>query len=336
MGLTHSVVALLIKEHKIKPFAGPVLTLGRQAVWVTSIEIGKMLASTGILPQDIANHSDVSTKIPSQPGKYIADSALFQLIGIKPLEAMDVSDYEHGDIIADLNLPVSTDLHNRYNLIVDGGTLEHIFDIRQAMTNINLMVKPGGRVIHISPAANFIGHGFYSFSPELFYEYYSTNQFINLKAYLIAQGSNYLRGKVDLWAYPYGSYAGLNKTFKSKNMICTIFFAEKVVSSTYHAVPIQGQNQVLLSNSSNVASKPEPVLTKAVRERNFVDTVVAVGRRFPPGGKSVVRPLAHVIFFTVRHIHAGSIRIQRFIAVKRLNLKEKYSRTGGLRYLGKI
>jgi hypothetical protein len=35
------------------------------------------------------------------------------------------------------------------------------------------MLAPGGRYLGISPANNFCGHGFYQFSPDLFYRIFS-------------------------------------------------------------------------------------------------------------------------------------------------------------------
>ena len=42
-----------------------------------------------------------------------------------------------------------------------------------ALKNCSLLLKPGGQIIHILPTNNFCGHGFYQFSPELFFSLYS-------------------------------------------------------------------------------------------------------------------------------------------------------------------
>jgi hypothetical protein len=51
----------------------------------------------------------------------------------------------------------------------DGGTLEHIFNYPAALKNCMEMVKPGGHLILETPGNNYFGHGFYQFSPELFF-----------------------------------------------------------------------------------------------------------------------------------------------------------------------
>jgi 2-polyprenyl-3-methyl-5-hydroxy-6-metoxy-1,4-benzoquinol methylase len=61
--------------------------------------------------------------------------------------------------------------------VFDGGTLEHIFDYPTAIKNCMKMVKPGGHLLLTTPANNWFGHGFYQFSPELFYSFVSFSFF---------------------------------------------------------------------------------------------------------------------------------------------------------------
>lgn len=62
-------------------------------------------------------------------------------------------------------------------MIIDGGTIEHVFHIPNVLNNIYKMLRQGGRVIHLSPSSNHIDHGFYMFSPTLFGDFYTTNKF---------------------------------------------------------------------------------------------------------------------------------------------------------------
>ena len=39
------------------------------------------------------------------------------------------------------------------------------------------MLKKGGRILHILPSTNEVDHGFYMFSPTLFFDYYGENGF---------------------------------------------------------------------------------------------------------------------------------------------------------------
>src|SRR5215469_1265494 len=85
--------------------------------------------------------------------------------------SFDASDYEGATYVADFNLPL---VHNKaYDTVVDFGTTEHIFDVAQALRNIDSLCKEGGQILHMLPANNYCGHGFWQFSPELFFSLYS-------------------------------------------------------------------------------------------------------------------------------------------------------------------
>ncbi len=58
-------------------------------------------------------------------------------------------------------------------MVLDGGSLEHVFNFPVAIRNCMKMLKVGGHYIGITPANNFMGHGFYQFSPELFFSIFT-------------------------------------------------------------------------------------------------------------------------------------------------------------------
>ena len=64
-------------------------------------------------------------------------------------------------------------LKNKYTLVIDGGCLEHIFNFPVAIKNCMEMLQEGGHFIGITPANNLMGHGFYQFSPELYFRIFS-------------------------------------------------------------------------------------------------------------------------------------------------------------------
>src|SRR5262249_11842923 len=55
----------------------------------------------------------------------------------------------------------------------DGGTLEHVFNIQQALKNAMEMVQLGGYFVQANVANNFMGHGFWQFSPETIFRAFS-------------------------------------------------------------------------------------------------------------------------------------------------------------------
>jgi hypothetical protein len=188
MGLSRAVVHFLVREHARRPFEAPVLLLGRQGVTTTLARARRMLEQAGLKPVSSGGDLHGGTNIPAWRGtwreKYASDEAVFRLLGLSDVHALDCSGYEGADIVWDLNKPVPPSLHERFALIVDGGTLEHVFDVRQSLASVVSMLRSGGRVVHISPANNFTNHGFYQFSPTLFFDYYGANRFVDLRCFV--------------------------------------------------------------------------------------------------------------------------------------------------------
>lgn len=93
-------------------------------------------------------------------------------LGFANVRSMDVSDYEGADIIHDLNDKAPAELHGAFDVIFDGGTTEHVFDVAASMQCIGDMLAEGGVLISSVPGDGFFGHGFYQFGPELVYDYW--------------------------------------------------------------------------------------------------------------------------------------------------------------------
>jgi len=115
----------------------------------------------------------------------------FKMLGLKEVHALDVMPSDGADIIFDLNKELPEDLYEKFDYIIDSGTMEHVFDTANAIKNLSKMLKPGGIIIHILAAAGYVDHGFYSYSPGFFYDFYSSNGFdvINLDLeFMISEG----------------------------------------------------------------------------------------------------------------------------------------------------
>jgi hypothetical protein len=110
---------------------------------------------------------------------------LFRKLGATTVDSIDASDYEGATILHDFNQPVSQALHRKYTVVIDFGSLEHIFHFPNAMKNVTDLLEVGGHFISMSVANNFMGHGFYQFSPELFFSYLPANGFSDLDVYLV-------------------------------------------------------------------------------------------------------------------------------------------------------
>jgi SAM-dependent methyltransferase len=103
------------------------------------------------------------------------------------LTVLDISDYESARLIHDLNRPVPAELHERFDVVIEAGSLEHIFNFPVAVGNLMRMLKVGGFMYLTVPANNLCGHGFYQFSPELMFRVFTPDNGFELKGVKIAQ-----------------------------------------------------------------------------------------------------------------------------------------------------
>ena len=99
--------------------------------------------------------------------------SFLRFLGARVADSFDASDYESATQIHDFNEPIPPQYKNKYSAVLDGGTLEHIFNFPTAIKNCMEMVKVGGHFLNITPTNNFLGHGFYQFSPELFFRIFT-------------------------------------------------------------------------------------------------------------------------------------------------------------------
>lgn len=163
MGITLAIADFLAEAAASGVSFERTLTVGRQYLLVGPNRIWPVLQKHGLQP------AESRAAFRRQLGWEPWSDPLFKLLGAHEVESIDRSKYEGASIIHDLNEPVPRELHERFDLVVDGGTLEHIFNIPVALKNYMHMVRVGGRLILALPANNQFGHGFYQFSAELFY-----------------------------------------------------------------------------------------------------------------------------------------------------------------------
>jgi SAM-dependent methyltransferase len=144
------------------------LTIGRQVLCLHPAELALLAAAR-------ARTSSVAVELPSEYLEFgtRAEPFLRAFLGASSVEALDYSDYEGAQHVHDMNEPVPEAMVERFDVVYDGGALEHIFNFPTAIANLMRMTKVGGRVFMSTTANNFFGHGFYQFSPELMFRIFA-------------------------------------------------------------------------------------------------------------------------------------------------------------------
>ncbi len=175
MGVGKIHLELFMGEARTQRFSGKILTLGRQDVRFDRETLDHSAALHGV--ELSAVDSDEPADKPEYASQaFLSDRTFFRALGFSELHQLDASPYEGADTIVDLNIRgVPAELRDRFDVIYNGGTLEHVFHLPNALENLHHLLTVDGRIIHAGPASNAIDHGFYSCSPTLFLDFYSAN-----------------------------------------------------------------------------------------------------------------------------------------------------------------
>lgn len=158
MGFDISAINFLLHTRKKGVDFSNTLMLGRQSYQLDGFALKQCFEQNG------HTAAEAAALLKEDP---VYTEPFLRFLGAGKVDSMDASDYEKATFIHDLNKPLQPS--HQYDVVIDAGTLEHVFNFPEAISTAMKLVKPGGYFISIAVANNFFGHGFYQFSPELFY-----------------------------------------------------------------------------------------------------------------------------------------------------------------------
>ncbi len=177
MGFVKGNIVPLLKEANQRPFYGSLLCLGYPDVYFAADQF-RVLCAYYKIDIDPLVELQISQSAWGHENNFLSGESLFKSLGFKEVIILDYSEFEGASILFDLNATEHPpELNNRFDFIMDHGTLEHVFHIPNALNNIFNMLKENGRVLISCPTSNFVDHGFYMFSPTLFFDYFTVNHF---------------------------------------------------------------------------------------------------------------------------------------------------------------
>jgi SAM-dependent methyltransferase len=209
------------------------------------------------------------------PTRHIADGAgisaatrLFLHFGFAGVESVDIDAAVGATHLFDLNLADTPDtLAEKFDLVFNGGTLEHVFHLPNALANVSRMLREGGVVIHVLPCNNWADHGFYQFSPCLMFDYYRAAGFECLESMLLG----YALEQEDCWlvrcAVPGLLGSGLSGVL-DEGIYLHLFAARRRPGITLYPSPIQAP----YGGAADVSAATN-------RPRWFLPFVLSGGRR---------------------------------------------------------
>lgn len=92
----------------------------------------------------------------------------------------------HGVTAFDLNHdPLPAAMRGAFDLLVNAGTAEHVFDQRNTFAVMHDLMTVGGVMMHTGPAGGFLTHGLYQYSLKFFWHLCRDNDYEILRLQLI-------------------------------------------------------------------------------------------------------------------------------------------------------
>ena len=176
----HNLALLAHAQDRGASFARTV-GIGRQALFVDPPELERHRLLRGL---PVLREAATPTGSP----RYF-EPLMQQWLGAATVDSVDASAYEQATLLHDMNLPWAQGQPGlgSYDAVLDFGCLEHVFDFPVAWRNCVALCRVGGHLFHSLPANNLSGHGFYQFSPELFFNLYQAKHGFELVGLWLAQ-----------------------------------------------------------------------------------------------------------------------------------------------------
>jgi SAM-dependent methyltransferase len=218
--------------------------------FVNTLTLGRLRLYIRINELNLDALRTVVPELKSADFKNDYSEVFFQRLGAEKLDSIDYSLYENATMAHDMNLPVDSALHNNYDAVVDAGTLEHIFNFPVAISNCMKLLKEGGHFIGISPVNSLMGHGFYQFSPELYYRIFSPENGFEVVKMIItsAKGSS-----ADWYEVADPAKIGERAELSSQTSAYMLVIARKIQSKEiFRIYPQQSDYADLWQKKSNI------------------------------------------------------------------------------------
>ncbi|HEY5298464.1 MAG TPA: hypothetical protein VIK59_11125 [Verrucomicrobiae bacterium] len=252
MGLNvHDIKFLLWAKKKGVDFT-KVVTIGRQKLYLDVNAMQSVLSTFGM------NESKNKLEAILSDQKGFAEP-FFKLLGTTEADSIDASSYEGASHVLDMNQPIKENLKGKFSVVIDGGSLEHVFNFPVAIRNCMEMIQPSGHFIGIVPCNNFMGHGFYQFSPELFFRIFTEQNGFQMEKMVLYETSPMARW----YEVSDPQKIGKRAEVRTRRNTLLIILARKVaVKPLFETVPQQSDYSAIWqkreANKQNGTVEPSP------------------------------------------------------------------------------
>ena len=195
MGINLDCILYLQANGWLTPDKNRILDVGPQNVYFcTEEQISKFIAnhrgeiSDDKLTTEIKRLAYFSTPRPEERTTLFSEIA--DLAGIE-YQAIDICPAPK-TILLDLNYDQApSEYHDHFDVVLNFGTTEHIFNQWNCFEIIHDSVKTGGIIYCILPLNGYLTHGYYCYTPLFFRDLARANDYELIELFLVPAGQDF-------------------------------------------------------------------------------------------------------------------------------------------------
>jgi hypothetical protein len=197
---------------------------------VLSLGIPEIFVPEGELPQELAVTDTDTIRRHGGQVPYDGVRVLRDHMGLKVV-FLEMKPDVNVDMVHDLNYPLYEGLEKEsFEVIIDPGTFEHIFNIGTVFRSMKKVLTLYGRILHTNPI-NRVNHGFWSLSPTAYKDFYEANGY-EIEEMSLWGGYYATPGVADIINTPYERFP-----IKGEGSVCVV--AHKKTEELSTVWPIQ-------------------------------------------------------------------------------------------------
>ena len=185
------VAALNVIECKniISSNAPKAVDLGSQTSSINDIFVKNLLVNNKTIDSIQKKKLDNLSR-----SKSFATEDYFKSVGFKEYKSIDING-AYNSLQFDLNKNISEtySYNEKYDLVINNGTGEHVFNQYALFLNFHNLTKLNGIMLNILPFIDWINHGFYNFNPIFFADLAASNNYEIIKISLANRNGSELR-----------------------------------------------------------------------------------------------------------------------------------------------
>jgi hypothetical protein len=161
---------LLTLTGKLDTVSRSILELGESQTFEFDLAsaLPRISELTGLAETGLATELAAARNSPSARIRFLEARLIYEwLFGCAEYHAADLG-ASNELFRLDLNYPF--DLKRRFEIVINNGTSEHIFNQANVFAMVHQHTEVGGYMIHYTPGLGWIDHGFYNVQPSFFFD----------------------------------------------------------------------------------------------------------------------------------------------------------------------